>query len=802
LRLASIAFRALTCIGALWCAQAGAQSIRFVGNADDNVDRVTINVGNGQPANIGAEDFTIEFWMRAGSGNNQAAPGRCNDTGYNWTTGNILLDRDRSPPNYRDFGLAIMGGRVVFGIEPTQGNSYTMCSTANVRDDGDWHHVAVQRRRSDGFLWIYIDGQLDQQVNGPDGDVSYPAGVGSPPESLLVLGAEKFDFDTSQFPGFRGWIDELRISNQLQYSANFTPQTTPFSCSGGAVALYHFDEGTGNAVGDACGASPATRAFGGNPPGPEWSTETPMNSTPGPTPGQLRFSASTYAANEATNQLITVRRLNGSDGAASVDVAVTGGTATANADYQLAPTTLSWTDGDDSDRTFTITMINDTAVEGSETINLALSNPAGAALGTPASAVVTIAASDSAPSPGTLQFTAATHSVTENTGTLTVTVSRSGGSAGAATIDATVTGGTATADADYQLAPTTLNWSDGDATNKTFSITLINDTELEDAETINLSLSNATGATLGTPASAVVTIAASDSPPGSPGQVRFSASTYSANEGTASRVITVRRVNGSTGAATVGATVTGGTATASADYQLTPPTLSWPDGDATNRTFTITIINDTAVEGAETINLALSNPTGATLGTPASAVVTIAASDSPPTNTGTLQFTASAFTVAEDTATLAVTVSRSGGSTGVATVNVDLNGGNATLDSDYFTGSTLLSWNGGQQGSRTFTITLLNDALVEGDETIELLLTDQTGAALGAQSSAIVTITDNDQDPPPPPPPPPPSPPTPPPTTPTPPATSGGGGGSIGWPLLLAALCAAVLRCRLPLHPP
>ncbi|MGH8186226.1 MAG: Calx-beta domain-containing protein, partial [Steroidobacteraceae bacterium] len=270
------------------------------------------------------------------------------------------------------------------------------------------------------------------------------------------------------------------------------------------------------------------------------------------------------------------------------------------------------------------------------------------------------------------------------------------------------------------------------------------------------------------------------------------------NEGTANRIITVRRVGGSVGAASAEAIANGDTATANADYQLPamPMIASWLDGETQQRTFTITIINDTAVEGSETINLALSNPTGASLGTPSSAVVTIAASDSPPTSAGTLQFTAATFTVAENTTTLGVTVSRAGGTMGAASVSVDLNGGNAILNSDFSVSATPLSWNSGQQGDRTFTITLLNDALVEGAETIDLLLADATGATLGAQSSATVTITDDDQAGPPPPPPPPPTPPAAP--------SSGGGGGDPGLLLLAALLGGAFLRsrCRLPLQAP
>ena len=46
----------------------------------------------------------------------------------------------------------------------------------------------------------------------------------------------------------------------------------------------------------------------------------------------------------------------------------------------------------------------------------------------------------------------------------------------------------------------------------------------------------------------------------------------------------------------------------------------------------------------------------------------------------------------------------------------------------------------------------MQDALVEGDETVRLTLSAPTGATLGASSTATLTITDDDAAPPPPPP--------------------------------------------------
>jgi hypothetical protein len=119
---------------------------------------------------------------------------------------------------------------------------------------------------------------------------------------------------------------------------------------------------------------------------------------------------------------------------------------------------------------------------------------------------------------------------------------------------------------------------------------------------------------------------------GSPGTLQFSAPAYSVGEGAGSAVITVTRVGGSSGAVSVtAATVGGGTATAGADYTVTSVSLNWPDGDASSKTLVVPIIDDALVEPSETVNLALSAPTGgAVLGAQATAILTIIDNDAPP----------------------------------------------------------------------------------------------------------------------------------------------------------------------------
>jgi CSLREA domain-containing protein len=100
---------------------------------------------------------------------------------------------------------------------------------------------------------------------------------------------------------------------------------------------------------------------------------------------------------------------------------------------------------------------------------------------------------------------------------VSIHVQRTGGSTGAVSADYAVTDGTATVvDGDYSVSPATgtLNWTDGDSADKTIDITVNGDTKYEANETVNLALTNAQGgATIGSPASATLTITNDDAPP-------------------------------------------------------------------------------------------------------------------------------------------------------------------------------------------------------------------------------------------------------------------------------------------------
>ncbi|HET9221878.1 MAG TPA: LamG-like jellyroll fold domain-containing protein, partial [Roseiflexaceae bacterium] len=264
-------------------AQSSGASLRFYGAGANDIDRVKIAIDNpARPADIGATDFTIEFWMKASISENSSP--QCSGGGDSWITGNIMFDRDIfNAGDYGDYGISLAGGRIAFGVN-NGSSSQTLCGATNVAN-GAWRHIAVTRSLA-GAMRIFVDGALDAQANGPAGNVSYRDGRGTsyPNDPYLVIGAEKHDYDERSYPSYSGWIDEVRLSKALRYTSAFTRPTQPFAADAQTVALYHFDAGSGNTINDSSGAAggPSTgvRRYGGSPAGPAWTTDTPFGSAP------------------------------------------------------------------------------------------------------------------------------------------------------------------------------------------------------------------------------------------------------------------------------------------------------------------------------------------------------------------------------------------------------------------------------------------------------------------------------------------------------------------------------------------
>ena len=113
---------------------------------------------------------------------------------------------------------------------------------------------------------------------------------------------------------------------------------------------------------------------------------------------------------------------------------------------------------------------------------------------------------------GILQLTASYFVFQEEDVTVTFNVTRTAGSEGAASVNYATADGSAVAGSDYTSASGTLNWADGDADPKPFTITFQEDPDIEPDEIFSLTLSGVSGAELGAWSSVPITLADDDTP--------------------------------------------------------------------------------------------------------------------------------------------------------------------------------------------------------------------------------------------------------------------------------------------------
>jgi probable HAF family extracellular repeat protein len=453
-------------------------------------------------------------------------------------------------------------------------------------------------------------------------------------------------------------------------------------------------------------------------------------------PSVLQFSAATYNIGEnGPTATITVTRTGGST-AVSVSYATTDGTATAGQDYTATSGTLNFAAGD-NEETFTVPITDDNLDETDETVNLTLSNPTnGATLGSPGTAVLTITDNDAQPS-----FTIGDVTLDEGnsaTTSFTFTVTKSGSTSLASSVGFATADGTATtAGGDYQSNTGTLDFAANETT-KTITVPVNGDTVFETNETFFVNLSGATNATISDP-QALGTITNDDAAP-----------TLSVNDvtqaegdtGTTAFTFTVTKSGATELTASADFATADGTATtADNDYQSNSGSVSFAANETT-KTITVTVNGDVKFEANEDFFVNLSNLSDATAAD-GQGKGTITNEDAP----GAFQFSAPTYSVGENGTTATITVTRTGGSSGAASVNFATSNGTATAGQDYTATSGTLNFANGET-QKSFTVAITEDTLDEADETVNLTLSNPTNdATLGAQSTATLTINDNDATP-------------------------------------------------------
>jgi hypothetical protein len=225
--------------------------------------------------------------------------------------------------------------------------------------------------------------------------------------------------------------------------------------------------------------------------------------------------------------------------------------------------------------------------------------------------------------------------------------------------------------------------------------------------------------------------------------VQFSAASYAVMENavTGLATITVTLSAATTATVTVNYATSAGSAVAGTDYTDTSGTLTFAPG-VTSQTFSVALIDNALVDGNRTVTLTLSSPGNGTLGAPNPATLTIVDDES----LSSLNFSSSTYSVTEANTTVTVTVNLSSAFAVPVTVNYatnQLSASGTAPDQDYTPTSGTLIFPAGST-SQTFTVTILDDTILEPTEQIGLALSSPVNATLGAPSTATIDITDNE----------------------------------------------------------
>ena len=320
----------------------------------------------------------------------------------------------------------------------------------------------------------------------------------------------------------------------------------------------------------------------------------------------LQFSRPTHAIEEGVHNTYPYVRANPKPDARLViplTVERLGGAT--SKDYKVPARVVIDPEKDDH-QGFFIEVLEDADIDPGESLRITFGLlPKGARLETGRPTSITVAMLDNEGQPR-LSVTDAV--ATEGTDThLEFVATLSPASTKAVTVEYRTEDGTAVSGSDYTTTDGTLTFDPGEKM-KTISVPVIDDLVEDDGETMSLILSNAAGATIHRPAGTGTIRNTEVTTPGPRLRVNDPEATEG-SDATLDFVVTLSPA--ATGTVTVAYATSDGTATAGSDYTADSGTLTFAAGETT-RTISIAIEDDGVAEGdGETVNLTLSNASGA-----------------------------------------------------------------------------------------------------------------------------------------------------------------------------------------------
>ena len=447
---------------------------------------------------------------------------------------------------------------------------------------------------------------------------------------------------------------------------------------------------------------------------------------------------------------VTLTKTNDTHAPISFVISPSGGTANEGVDYfNFSNATISVPDGSNTG-TYTAAVTDDALFENTETATATISgstdpsvyiatNSATANILDNDNGAATVNASLSATVNGNeaglvgVQFTVTLASVNNTGAPITFTIGQSGG--------------TATVGSDYtSFTGSTVTVPVGSATG-TFTASVLQDTLFENSETLQATISSPSDPAINiATASATGTILDNDNGAGTVTSV-LSAVQTGTESGTALRWrVRLGTVNNTGGGISFTINPTGGTATNVADYaDFSGLTVTVPNG-STDGFLDVAPVDDALFENTESVQATISAPTD-----PAVALTTATASGNITDNDNTANSIDATIAVTQNgnetgpvNVIFTVTLAKVNNTSSAITINLT-NTGTATLTSDYTAVSaTTISIPVGAN-SATRTLTVVDDALFENNETVINTLTTASDPAIRTNSSsATASITDND----------------------------------------------------------
>ena len=383
--------------------------------------------------------------------------------------------RDQLNPASRDLSSDSASGN--FEVVAQAGCSWTATSTAT---------------------WISITGNATGSSNGT---VSYSvqANAGAPRSGRITVGNEAFVINQgSGIVSCTYNLSSSSVSVPAGASSGSVNVTTDSSCAWTATSNAAWIGVTGGGSGSGSVSYSVQANTGAARSGTisiAGQTFTVNQAAVVVVPTLSISDAAVAEGNSGTTSLTFTVTLSAAPGAATVTVAYATEAGSASAqDFTATNGTLTFS-GTTTTQTISVSVVGDTDVEPAETFRVVLASPSGATIAD-GSATGTITNDDMASLPTLSVSDAAAAEGNSGTTSLTFTVTLSA-APGAATVTVVYATeeGSARAPQDYTATKGTLTFS-GTTTTQTISVSVVGDTDFEQAETFQVVLASPSGATI------------------------------------------------------------------------------------------------------------------------------------------------------------------------------------------------------------------------------------------------------------------------------------------------------------------